>query len=1150
MAPLPGNLRRDLEDAIIEARDVAVDGSREALEALTAHEGKRGTHLSKEQATLRNRLRAHGHQIGDARNRKNGAQEIFQLEQECAYEHWHRMIFARFLAENNLLVEPDSQVSVTLEEVEELAREESIDHWELAARYAQAALPAIFRSDDPLLEVTLPRETRLKLEQILESLPSTVFVAEDSLGWVYQFWQSAEKKRVNESGDKITGETLPAVTQLFTEPYMVSFLLHNTLGAWHAGKVLGENSELAESAVDEAELRNAVRLGEAGGYEFDYLRFVRSSDEDDSSNETEKASGPWRPMGGTFDGWPTRAAELKVLDPCCGSGHFLVAAFNLLVRLRMHEEQLSARDAVAEVLRDNLFGLEIDPRCTQIAAFALAVAAWKFPDESGDSLGYHALPTLNIACTGIAPQATEDEWLELAEQSGLEMNAVSREPILNGLRNLHAMFSDAPTLGSLINPNELPADLITADYETLKPYLEAALEAEQGSDEAHERAVAAAGMVRAAELLADEYTLVITNVPFLGWNDQCEVLQEFTDTYHEDAKTDLASCFVERCCWFRANAGTTALVTIQNWLFLKSFTKFRVRMLKRSQWDLLARVGPRGFETITGERVNVALLSLTDRKPTESHGFGGVDVSEKKRPLDKAQGLLTEPVVLPNQLEQLSNPGKAVTLEAIDETQTLGKHAVCYQGLSSTDAERFAFRFWELDKPVRRWRRIQSPPKNTDLYAGRENVIDWQSLDAGVPGAAIRGHKAWGRIGVAIGQVNRLPATCFRGERFVDSAPVIVPNVDSDLPAIWAFLCSPDFNQQLRKINPKLSVNNGYVGKVAFDLDHWQQVAAKQYPGGLPEPESDDPTQWLFHGRPDCCTSPMHAAVARLLGYRWPAELDSKMHLNSRARDLVNSCDELLSFADRDGIVCIPAVRSEEGAAIHLRRLLDACGIEVPHDIDSWLRNGFFKEHCDVFHNIPFVWHIWDGRKNDGFHALVNYHKLAGPDGHKLLESLTYSYLGDWISRQESDVKSGASGADGRLAAAKSLQDQLKAILAGEPPYDIFVRWKPLHEQPIGWHPDINDGVRMNIRPFMAVDIEGGRKGAGILRLKPNIKWKKDRGKEPERPREDFPWFWDWDEETQDFAGGETFTAERWNDCHYTNKFKQQARDNVLQEAK
>ena len=148
---------------------------------------------------------------------------------------------------------------------------------------------------------------------------------------------------------------------------------------------------------------------------------------------------------------------------------------------------------------------------------------------AGSSSGFHPLPPLNLACTGIGPQATEDEWLALAEQS-----VVCRESqiqnlkskIENGLRNLHALFSDAPTLGSLIDPNQLPADMFAADYETLQPYLAAALTAEH-ADDVHERAVAAAGMVKAAELLAGQYTLVITNVPYLGRGKQDETLRTY-----------------------------------------------------------------------------------------------------------------------------------------------------------------------------------------------------------------------------------------------------------------------------------------------------------------------------------------------------------------------------------------------------------------------------------------------------------------------------------------------------------------------------------------------------------------------------------------------------------------------------------------------
>jgi len=195
-------------------------------------------------------------------------------------------------------------------------------------------------------------------------------------------------------------------------------------------------------------------------------------------------------------------------------------------------------------------------------------------------------------------------------------------------------------------------------------------------------------------------------------------------------------------------------------------------------------------------------------------------------------------------------------------------------------------------------------------------------------------------------------------------------------------------------------------------------------------------------------------------------------------------------------------------------------GVSPGTSLDDWLRNLFFEQHCKRFHNRPFVWHLWDGRK-DGFACLVNYHTLD----HKRLETLTYSYLQDRITAQAASAKSGQTGADLRLLAAQELQDKLKLILAGEPPYDIFVRWKPLADQPIGWNPDLNDGVRLNIRPFMT---------AGILRKIPtSIKWTKDRGTEPKRDKNQFPWFW------KDGA----FVGDRVNDFHLSNARKQAARE-------
>ena len=119
------------------------------------------------------------------------------------------------------------------------------------------------------------------------------------------------------------------------------------------------------------------------------------------------------------------------------------------------------------------------------------------------------------------------------------------------------------------------------------------------------------------------------------------------------------------------------------------------------------------------------------------------------------------------------------------------------------------------------------------------------------------------------------------------------------------------------------------------------------------------------------------------------------------------------------------------------------------------------------------------------------------------------------------------AGSDARLQAAKELQGELQKILEGEPPHDIFVRWKPIEKQPIGWDPDLNDGVRLNIRPFMSAK-DVGKKGAGILRAKPNINWNKDRGKDVEIA----PWF-------------KVFKGERINDHHLTLAEKQKTRENL-----
>ena len=642
--------------------------------------------------------------------------------------------------------------------------------------------------------------------------------------------------------------------------------------------------------------------------------------------------------------------------------------------------------------------------------------------------------------------------------------------------------------------------------------------------------------------------------------------------------------FLERCLKLCAEEGTASLVLPQNWLFLTSYRRLREKLLQSKVWRLLARLGEGGFDSSAAAGAFVALLvlsrgnraahanSLLDEKPTR-HTIHGLDVSESRTAQDKAAQLRVTEIRGVEQSQQLGNPDAAISFETHTEHKPLSNYSKCYQGASTLDIRRFRPFFWEVQLS-RKWNLHMSTPTANHTFSGLKWVShsrkDGQEMhqmatkmeEEGYSTGWLRGRKAWRRLGVACSWMRKLPSTPYYGSVYDNMAAVIVPFHERHLAAIWAFCFSPTFNEEVRKINQKNQVANATLVKVPFDLDHWTRVAEERYPYGLPQPYSDDPTQWIFHGHP--CGSVvwdqtvkltangalradatvLQIAIARLLGYRWPAEQDAEMELAGEQREWASRCAALLGHADTDGIVCIPSVRGEDRAADRLSRLLaasygDAWNAETLSrllagtgvaDLDGWLRNRFFEQHCKLFHHRPFIWQVWDGRASDGFHALVNYHRLAagGGKGRQCLESLTYSYLGNWIARQRDAVARGVEGAEGRLTAALELQNRLKLILEGEPPFDIFVRWKPLDKQPIGWNPDISDGVRLNIRPFMVDDLPGGRKGAGILRIKPNIHWRKDRGKEPFREQQSFPWFW---------RNGQ-FTGERINDVHLTTAEK------------
>jgi len=1090
-APLAKPLRAQLENTVKAARDVAEKATSAALVQLAVGEAKTPDYLNVDQKALRRRLRAHGRALGDIKHEDN-TQGLQHLVGEVAYEHWHRMLFARFLAENGLLMwEPDA--AVTLDDCRDIVGNHpdiamgAKSHWELAGKLAARMLPQVFKPQSPVFELIFAPEQQRELENLLANLPELVFEASDSLGWVYQFWQSKRKDEINASEVKIGADELPAVTQLFTEPYMVEYLLHNTLGAWW--QTHHEHKPCPVTLT--------------------YLRTV-----DDG-----------RPAAGNFDGWPRTLKEFKLLDPCCGSGHFLVGAFLMLVPMRVAADGLSLRDAIDAVLSENLHGLEIDPRCVEVAAFALALAAWRYPGTGG----YRRLPELNIACTGLPIAAEKEQWLALAGDN---------KNLVLALAELYQQFKDAPILGSLIDfERGLSKDsLFETNWEEVEPLLTQALSGEEDGELA-EFGVVAKGVSRAAALLSQKYHLVVTNPPYLVRGKQSSKLQGYLAKYYKFGDADISTVFIERFNGFLKEGGAHASVTPLNWYFLKSYKNLREDLLRKSCIKHIAKIGS-GATAKASWDVLRALTIVVKHEAKPSDEVTGVEApspDEASRAVE-----LRSNAVLRSTVAQIQRaPDAKFVLGLPSDSKPLSEFVHAYQGLATADFARFGRKFWELFLPKPEWEFQHSTFANTDKFVGLEHVLHWErgvGALANSSTARIQGIAAHGKPGVVITQTRSLPATLYVGQFFDNNVSVLIPKNQEVLPAVWCYVASSEYNQNVRKLDEKLGVTNATLAKVPFDLERWEAIAAEQFPNGLPEPHSDNPTQWIFHGHPCASTNPLQVAVARLLGYRWPTEFAETAEVSVETSLWIARCKDLVSHVDDDGIVCLQPVRGEKPAHERLLALLidawetvnagswksamldkllteaDCAG----RGLDVWLRDNFFEQHARYFQYRPFIWHVWDGLK-DGFGALVNYHGLDA----KKLERLIHTYLGDWIRTQEAGVANGTDGASQRLAAAKTLKTKLEVILDGDAPYDIFVRWKSPAQQPIGFNPDLNDGVRLNIRPFMTAEVLRHNK-----KPKLNISWDKDRGKDVE----DAPWF-------------NAFTGERINDHHLTLAEKRAARE-------
>ena len=656
-----------------------------------------------------------------------------------------------------------------------------------------------------------------------------------------------------------------------------------------------------------------------------------------------------------------------------------------------------------------------------------------------------------------------------------------------------------------------------------------------------EGVVAARGMADATGLLFKRFELIATNVPYLGIQKHHSILLTYIHEHFSVGKYDLATAFLERIKSWLTPGGVAATVSLGEWLYLGPYTEYRKDFLRRHRPRFVARLGWNAFSYPV--RANPALLIETNRK-SEDLSFSFLDSTDRRNFSTNRASLFDATVSQSDTATVMTNPDSRFVVGGSDIGIFLERYAESRSGLHAGDMFQFFAQFWEIEYFGTAWEPVQTAVNSTRLFSGRDKAIKWEhesgSLFRLAESVKHLNHAAqnwragklfWGKSGIIVGLMGNAACSIYTGERFDSNSSAIVPKDKSDLPAIWEFCESGEFSRLVRQIDNSLKLAPRTLLKIPFDIDFWRSVASEKYPNGLPEPYSEDATQWTFHGHPAKANvgAALHVALGRLCGYRWPAESNVEMRLSTEARAWITKAAELPA-GDNDGLLGVPAVAGEKPLADRLRAYLAGAfgadwsdGLErrlvaeadetldkkAARDgsLEAWVRDRAFGQHCALFGQRPFLWHISDGLK-DGFSVVVHYHRFDQAN----LRKLTYTMLGDWLARAKADNNAL------RYENGRELQQKLEKILEGEKPYDIFVRWKSLAQQPLGWDPDLDDGVRQNIRPFIT---------AGVLtRDLSKIQKDKDRGKDVASA----PWF-------------DVFNGDRRNDHHTTLAEKRAARE-------
>ena len=505
-----------------------------------------------------------------------------QVMEEAAYTWFNRFIALRFMEVNNYLpskvrlftdengaFKPQILKEAMTVELDGLDRGivlGLLDKQENEALYKyllitqcnalNAALPGMFEKIANWTELLFP-DNLLRADNVLGRMISDIPEedwkdAVQIIGWLYQYYNTELKDDTFaqlKKNIKITKERIPAATQLFSPDWIVRYMVENSLGRlWLEGH-------------PNAELRD--------GWKY-YL------DEAEQEPEVEAQLAKLREEYKTI-----KPEEIKVIDPCMGSGHILVYAFDVLMQIYT-SAGWDQREAAQSILKNNLYGLDIDDRAAQLAYFAVMMKARQYDRR--------------LLSRGIQPNI-----YSIRESNGIQAMTIEyfhkNDPKLKtDIESIVTEMRDAKEYGSILNITPVDFAGLYARFDEIREDIN--MMQMSALDEL-------LPLVKCADVLAQKYDVVVTNPPYMGSAGMGAKLLEFVKKEYPDSKSDLFAVFIERCGMLTKRGGYQSMITQHAWMFLSGYERLRVKALA-SDIVNMAHLGPRAFEDIAGEVVQTA----------------------------------------------------------------------------------------------------------------------------------------------------------------------------------------------------------------------------------------------------------------------------------------------------------------------------------------------------------------------------------------------------------------------------------------------------------------------------------------------------------------------------------------------------------------